>query len=70
MGVAAVDDDVALFKMGNELGDKVIYSLAGFDEEDDFAGPLEFCTELFDGEGADNFGSYNEMPQVRLSDTY
>jgi hypothetical protein len=41
VGVAAVDDNIALLKVGNELVDEVVDGRAGFDEENDFAGSLQ-----------------------------
>ena len=42
MGVSAVDDDVALFEVGDELFDERVDGGAGFDEQDDLPGFLEF----------------------------
>lgn len=52
--VTTVNDDIALLKMGFKLGDEVVNSLTGLDEEDDLPGPLELGNELLDGERADN----------------
>ena len=57
VGVATVNDDVALLKVGLELTDKVVDGLSGLDEEDDSSRGLELGTELFNRVGTDNVGS-------------
>ena len=54
--VTTVNDDVALFEVRLELGDKVVDGLAGLDEENDTAGTLEVLAQLLDRTGADNVG--------------
>jgi len=41
VGVAAVDDDVALFEEGNQLVDELVDRGAGLDHEHDAPGALE-----------------------------
>lgn len=57
VGVAAVDDDVALLEVGLDKLDEVVDSWAGLDEEDDLSGALEDLAELLDGVHADNVGA-------------
>ena len=54
--VTTVNDDVTLFEVRLELGDKVVDGLAGLDEENDTAGTLEVLAQLLDRTGADNVG--------------
>lgn len=54
VGVAAVDDDVAVLEEGEEGLDEVVDGLAGHDEEHDLAGALELGAEFFNGVGADD----------------
>jgi len=42
MGVATVNDDVALFEVRNECIDELVNGTPGFDEKDDSTGLLEF----------------------------
>lgn len=35
-----VNDDIALFEVGNELLDKVVYGFTSFNEEDNLSGSL------------------------------
>lgn len=46
MRVTTVNDDVALFKVGDELRDELVNGIASLDEKDDFAGALELGNEL------------------------
>ena len=48
VGVAAIDDDVALVEVWDELLDEGIDGIASLDEQDDFSGLLELCGELLD----------------------
>ena len=54
MRISTVNDDIALFEMGNELSNEIIDSLTSLDEEDDPSWLLEFGTQLLDGERADD----------------
>jgi hypothetical protein len=54
VGVAAVNDDVALLQEGQEGLDVVVDGLAGLDEEHDAAGALELGDELLDGVGTND----------------
>ena len=67
VGVAAINDDVTLLKMGDELLDEGVNSVAGLDEEDNFAWPLQLGSELLDRVGSLHLGSYNaERPRIGL----
>ena len=46
MGVTAIDDDVALLEVGDELSNELVNRIASLDEKDDFAGALELGNEL------------------------
>ena len=52
VGVATVDDDVALVEVGDKLVDEGIDGRASLDEEDDLARRLELSDELLDRVGA------------------
>lgn len=49
VGVTAVDDDVARLKVGLELLDEIVNSLASLHEENNLARALELGDELLDG---------------------
>ena len=55
MGVATIDDDIALFEVWFQLLDEIINSRPCFDKEDNLAGPLEFSDQLLDSMRALNF---------------
>ena len=67
MGVAAIDNDITLFEMGNELLDEGVNGSASFDKEDDFAWPLELGNEFLNGMSTLDFGAYEaNKPLIRL----
>lgn len=57
VGVSTVNDDVTLLEVGLELGDKVVYGLTGFDEEDDSARGFELLAQFLNRVGADDVGA-------------
>ena len=54
MRIAAVDDDVALFQMGNQLLDEGIHRRAGLHHEHDLPGLFQIFHQFLDGIGADD----------------
>jgi hypothetical protein len=54
MRVAAVDDDVAVFEVGQDLVDERINRRTGFDHQHDLAGLGEILGQLLDGATADD----------------
>ena len=60
VGVATINDDVALLEMGLELCDELVDSGTGLDEEDDLARTLELSAELLNGPGADDLGAFSK----------
>ena len=50
-GVAAVNDDVAGFEVGEEVVDELVHGLAGFDHEHDAARLLEEGDHFLDASG-------------------
>ena len=62
-GVAAVDDDVALFEVRDDLSDGLVDDIAGFDHDHDAARGLERGAELLDGVGADDLGALGLVGQ-------
>ena len=60
VGVATVDDDVALLEVGDKLLDELVYGITGLDEEDDFTWALELCAKLFDGPRSLDLGTWKE----------
>ena len=55
MGVASVNDDIALLEMRLELSNEIIYGLTGLAEQNNFPRSLELSYELFNGECANDF---------------
>lgn len=55
--VTAIDDDIAVVEIGNELLNKGINGITGLNEEDDFAWLLQLCNELLDRMSTLNFGT-------------
>ena len=47
--IATIDNNISFLEVRNELIDEVIDCLAGLDEENDLAGPLELRDELLNG---------------------
>jgi hypothetical protein len=67
--VTAIDDDITLLEMGGELFNKGVDGIAGLDKEDNFAWLLQFCSELLNGMGTLNIGTWKvEWVSVRLLD--
>ncbi len=62
-GVAAVDDDVARFKIRQHVVDHLVDSVAGLDHQHDAARALEQADELFDGVRADDLGALGFVGQ-------
>jgi len=58
MGVTAINDDITLLQMGDELLDEGVNGVTGLDKEDDFAGPLQLGSELLDGVSTLDVGAY------------
>ena len=54
--IAAIDDDVAGFQVGQQQLDEFVHGRAGFDHEHDLAGPFQQAGHLLDGVGADDVG--------------
>jgi hypothetical protein len=48
MRVTAVNDNIATLEERFELIDEIVYSTAGLDEKNDFAGSFEFGSEFLD----------------------
>jgi hypothetical protein len=64
--VTAINDDITLLEMGDELSNKGVDGIAGLDKEDDFAWPLQLGNEFLDGVSTLNFSTYKERrPSVR-----
>jgi hypothetical protein len=57
VGVTAINDDITLLQMGDELLDEGVNSITSFDEEDDFSWSLQLGSELLDGVSALDFGA-------------
>jgi hypothetical protein len=57
VGVATIDDDIALVEVGDELSNEVVDSGTSLDEKDDFSWSLELLTKLLDRVGTLNLGS-------------
>ena len=57
LGVAAVDDDVALVEQRHQLVDEGVDGGAGLDEEHDAAGLLQLGHHLLQGVGANDLGA-------------
>jgi len=67
VGVTAVNDNVTLLEMGDELLNKGVNGRTGLDKENYFAWPFQFGSELLDGVGALDIGTYKgKRPRVRL----
>ena len=54
MGIAAVDDDIALFQVRDDLLDKIVHRLAGLHHQHHLARLFQIGHEFFDGIGADD----------------
>ena len=67
VGVTAINDDITLFEMGDELLDERVDGITGLDKEDNFAWPLQLGSELLDGVSTLDFGAYGaERAPIRL----
>jgi len=58
VGVTAINDDITLFEMGNELLNEGVNGSTSLDKEDDFARPLELGNEFLDGMSTLDVGAY------------
>lgn len=65
MGVTAIDDDVALLEVGDELSNELVNRIASLDEKDDFAGTLELGDEFLDRPCTLNLGPCIESMCIR-----
>jgi len=58
MGIAAVNDNITVLEIGDELLDEGVNGIAGLYKENDFAWPFQFGGKLLDGVGALDIGAY------------
>ena len=65
VGVATVDDDVALIEVRQQTGDEVVDGLTSHDKEHDTTGTLQLGAELLDGVGAnDGFAWLSDVAHI------
>ena len=65
MRVSAVDDDVALLKVGLKLRDEVVDGVSSLDEQNNLAGSLELRAELLNRVGPDDRLAWGGEERVR-----
>jgi hypothetical protein len=69
MGIAAIDDHVAGFQVGQQQFDEFIHRRARLHHQHDLAGPLQQAGHLLDGVGADDIGTWPLAASFRKSST-
>jgi hypothetical protein len=67
VGVTAINNNITFLEMGDELSNERVNGVAGFDEEDNFAWPLQLSNKLLDRVSTLDVGTYKAKgPSVRL----
>ncbi len=61
--VAAIDDDVTLLQVGDNLGDELVHRRAGLHQHHHAAGPLELGAHLGNGMGTHHLGALGFLGQ-------